>query len=205
MEVTNNYITIKCQIDGKPHESDLEIKASHLSLSVKAGSNDIIVKNLYISVDPYQINRMKIFSSSHKATNGSAALTPGKVITAYGVGKVVASGNPEFVNDGLVVGFLIWGEYSLLKGEYILRKLDPMGFPLSYHVGILGPSGLTAYAGFFELCKPKKGEKVFVSAASGSVGNLVGQYTKLCREQRKGNISQGEAWIRRCIQLQGTD
>ncbi|KAH7546398.1 hypothetical protein FEM48_Zijuj01G0196500 [Ziziphus jujuba var. spinosa] len=134
MEVTNNYITIKCQIDGKPHESDLEIKASHLSLSVKAGSNDIIVKNLYISVDPYQINRMKIFSSSHKATNGSAALTPGKVITAYGVGKVVASGNPEFVNDGLVVGFLIWGEYSLLKGEYILRKLDPMGFPLSYHL-----------------------------------------------------------------------
>ncbi|KAI3724924.1 hypothetical protein L1987_64692 [Smallanthus sonchifolius] len=53
-----------------------------------------------------------------------------------------------------------------------------MGFPLSYHVGLLGLSGLTAYVGLFEICKPKKGEKVFVSAASGSVGNLVGQYAK---------------------------
>nr|POE55201.1 (+)-pulegone reductase [Quercus suber] len=51
-----------------------------------------------------------------------------------------------------------------------------MGFPLTYHVGILGYSGLAAYAGFFEVCKPKKGEKVFVSAASGSVGSMVGQY-----------------------------
>jgi len=54
-----------------------------------------------------------------------------------------------------------------------------MGFPLSYHLGPLAFSGLTAYGGFFEVCKPKKGEKVFVSAASGSVGNLVGQYAKL--------------------------
>ncbi|KDO80266.1 hypothetical protein CISIN_1g027106mg [Citrus sinensis] len=61
----------------------------------------------------------------------------------------------------------------------MLRKFDPMGFPLSYQVGILGFSGLTAYAGLFEIGKPKKGEKVFVSAASGSVGHLVGQYAKL--------------------------
>ncbi|KAF3453690.1 hypothetical protein FNV43_RR04131 [Rhamnella rubrinervis] len=179
MEVTNNYITIKAQIVGKPKESDFEIKALHLALSVEPGSNDIVVKNLYVSIDPYQINRMKISCSSHNATRASAPLTPGEVIEAYGVGRVVASGNPEFEKDDLVVGLLIWGEYSVLKGEYTLRKLDPMGFPLSYHIGILGTSGLTAYGGFFEVCKPKKGEKVFVSAASGSVGNLVGQYAKL--------------------------
>ncbi|PWA60835.1 alcohol dehydrogenase superfamily, zinc-type [Artemisia annua] len=60
----------------------------------------------------------------------------------------------------------------------ILNKLDPMGFPLSYHVGVLRLSGLTAYAGLFEICKAKKGEKVIVSTASGSVGNLVGKYAK---------------------------
>ncbi|XP_060669908.1 2-alkenal reductase (NADP(+)-dependent)-like isoform X2 [Ziziphus jujuba] len=179
MEVSNNYITMKGHIDGKPKEDDFGIKASQLSLSVEPGSNHIIVKNLYVSIDPFQINRMKSFSSLQESAKFAPDLTPDKVIDAYGVGKVVASGNTDFEKDDLVVGLLIWGEYSVLKGEYWLSKLDPMGFPLSYHVGILGMSGLTAYSGFFEVCKPKKGEKVFVSAASGSVGNLVGQYAKL--------------------------
>lgn len=61
------------------------------------------------------------------------------MIDAYGVAKVVASANPEFDKDDLVVGLITWGDYSLLKGgNYMLRKFDPMGFPLSYHVGILG-------------------------------------------------------------------
>ncbi|XP_050379167.1 NADPH-dependent oxidoreductase 2-alkenal reductase-like [Argentina anserina] len=182
MEVTNRYITIRTQVDGHPEESDFElIKTASLSLSLDpAGSIDIIVKNLYVSIDPYHINRMKTQTSSQKVVLPTAAITPGEVIDAYGVAKVVASRIPEFEKDDLVVGFITWGEYSLLKrGNYMLRKLDPMGFPLSYHIGILGLSGLTAYGGFFEVCKPKKGEKVFVSAASGSVGNLVGQYAKL--------------------------
>lgn len=54
------------------------------------------------------------------------------------MGKVLASGNPEFEKGDLVVGLVTWGEYSVLKGEHMLRKLDPLGFPLSYHVGILG-------------------------------------------------------------------
>nr|XP_043630844.1 2-alkenal reductase (NADP(+)-dependent)-like [Erigeron canadensis] len=182
-EVTNKYIAIKAQVDGAPKESDFEVKTERLSLSVKPGTNDIIIKNLYVSIDPYQINRMKTASASQKTTNYAIALAPGEVIDAYGVGKVVASGNPLFQKGDYVVGMISWGEYS--KGEYsisqglILNKLDPMGLPLSYHVGVLGFSGLTAYAGFFQVCKPKKGEKVFISGASGSVGNLVGQYAKI--------------------------
>ncbi|CAB4288606.1 unnamed protein product [Prunus armeniaca] len=179
MEVANRYITIKTHIDGEPKESDFELRTLALDISVDPGSNDIIVKNLYVSIDPYQLNRMKSFSSSQKAIGFAAAITPGETIDAYGVAKVVASGNPEFEKDDLVVGLITWGEYSVLKEGSMFRKLDPLGFPLSYQVGILGFSGLTAYGGFFEVCKPKKGEKVFVSAASGSVGNLVGQYAKL--------------------------
>lgn len=61
-----------------------------------------------------------------------------KVIDAFGVGKVVASDRPEFEEGELVVGLISWAEYSIVKEGSILNKLDTMGFPLSYHVGILG-------------------------------------------------------------------
>ncbi|XP_047177252.1 2-alkenal reductase (NADP(+)-dependent)-like [Vigna umbellata] len=95
------------------------------------------------------------------------------------IGKVVASGNAKFQKDDLVLGVFTWAQYSLVKEGSILRKLESSEFPLSYYLGVLGFNGLSAYAGFFELCKPLKGEKVFVSAAGGAVGNLVGQYAKL--------------------------
>nr|KAJ0193472.1 hypothetical protein LSAT_V11C800415860 [Lactuca sativa] len=70
-------------------------------------------------------------------------------------------------------------EYTIVKGGNMLWKLEAMEFPLSYHISVIGTSGLIAYGGFFQICRPKKGEKVFVSAAAGSVANLVGQYAKL--------------------------
>lgn len=178
-QVINRYVVTKACIDGEPSECDFELKSETISLSLEPGSGDVIVKNLYLSIDPYQLNRMKTQSSSQSLSSLAAAISPGEVIDAYGIAKVLVSENPEFQKDDLVIGLISWGEYSVIKPGDMLRKLDPMGFPLSYHVGVLGFSGLTAYAGFFELCKPKKGEKVFVSAASGSVGNLVGQFAKL--------------------------
>lgn len=59
-------------------------------------------------------------------------------VDAYGVGKVLVSGNPEFEKGDLVAGMITWGEYSRIRKGGIIRKLDAMGFPLSYHVGILG-------------------------------------------------------------------
>ncbi|KAB2079638.1 hypothetical protein ES319_A05G018000v1 [Gossypium barbadense] len=179
MDVVNRYITINNHINIAPQDSDFELKASPLSLSLDPASNVVIVKNLYVSIDPYQLNRMKSFSASQKTSDFAVAIVPGEAIDTYGVGKVVASTNPEFDKGDIVVGLLNWGEFTVVKAGGMLNKLNPMGFPLSYHVGILGFSGLTAYAGLFEICKPKKGEKVFVSAALGSVGNLVGQFAKL--------------------------
>ncbi|OVA00433.1 Alcohol dehydrogenase superfamily [Macleaya cordata] len=190
MEVRNRYVTLKHQLDEdqEPKESDFELKDSIISLeaSTKSSSNNnnyVLVQNLYVSIDPYQINRMKKQSSSHKAINFSFALSPGQVIDAYGVGRVVASTNPGFEKDDLVAGLVGWEDYSLVQGEFMLsflRKIDnTTELPLSHQVGILGLSGLTAYGGFYNVGRPKKGDKVFVSAASGSVGNLVGQYAKL--------------------------
>ncbi|XP_071909531.1 2-alkenal reductase (NADP(+)-dependent)-like [Coffea arabica] len=104
---------------------------------------------------------MKNQSPSERAINFAGDVIPGKCIDGYGVGRVVLSGNPE--KDDLV--FPVLGRVQHNRRGWCHVK---QGF-----------GGLTAYAGFFELCKPKKGEKVFVSAASGSIGNLVGRHAKL--------------------------
>ncbi|KAK1306914.1 NADP-dependent alkenal double bond reductase P2 [Acorus calamus] len=175
MEVSNHYVTIKHDINGSPAESDFELRTTTLALAVLGGSKDVIVKNLYVSIDPYQLNRMKSDSSSRIVSNSSTRIVPGQAINAHGVGRVVASDNPEFEIDDFVVGLLGWEEYSVVKGGDTLSKISSTEFPLSLYAGIFGTSGLTAYVGFFNVCKPKKGEKVFVSAASGSVDMLKDQ------------------------------
>ncbi|XVF29651.1 hypothetical protein REPUB_Repub15cG0140400 [Reevesia pubescens] len=100
-------------------------------------------------------------------------------ITGFGVAKVLESGYPEFKEGDLVWGRTGWEEYSLLKTFEELFKIQHTDVPLSYYTGILGMHGMIAYAGFYEVCSPKKGEHVFVSAASGAVGQLVGQFAKL--------------------------
>ncbi|KMT02879.1 hypothetical protein BVRB_8g194560 [Beta vulgaris subsp. vulgaris] len=181
--ISNKFVTIKHHIDGAPKEEDFELITANISTSSiefeADSSNFVLVKCLHVSIDPYQLNRMKKYSPSHNSIYVATQLVPGKPINGAGIGKVMASGHPEFQKDDLVSGELIWANYVLVEDVKLLRKLDPMGFPLSYHAGIFGLSGLTAYVGFFRLGKPKKGERVLVSAASGSVGNIVGQYAKL--------------------------
>ncbi|PHU21413.1 hypothetical protein BC332_06520 [Capsicum chinense] len=180
MEVKNKYVAIKANINGAPEESDFEIKVENLSHIVEPESKEVVIKNLLVSIDPYQINRMKSQSSSQTSISYATAITPGEVIDTYGVGRVLVSHRPDFKKGDLVAGLLTWGEYTVVKEGSLLNKLDTsLAFPLSYHVGVFGFSGLAAYGGFFEVCKPKPGEKVFVSAASGSIGHLVGQYAKL--------------------------
>ncbi|XP_058107292.1 2-alkenal reductase (NADP(+)-dependent)-like [Magnolia sinica] len=72
-----------------------------------------------------------------------------------------------------------WEEFTLVSKPETPFKIKYTDVPLSYYTSILGMPGLTAYAGFYEICTPKKGEYVFVSAASGAVGQLVGQFAKL--------------------------
>lgn len=82
MEVTNRYTVIKHRIDGTPQESDFELKTETLPLSIQpAGKREVVVKNLYVSIDPYQVNRMKDKSSSQKAINFAGAITTGEVKT----------------------------------------------------------------------------------------------------------------------------
>ncbi|XAR71490.1 Allyl-alcohol dehydrogenase [Bertholletia excelsa] len=152
----------------------MPLKTSTICLKAPEGSNAILVKNLYLSCDPYMRTRMRKMEGSYVDS-----FTPGSPISGYGVAKVLDSGNPNFKKGDLVWGVTGWEEYSLLTTANALFKIQNKDVPLSYYAGILGMAGMTAYVGFYEICSPKKGETVFISAASGAVGQLVGQFAKL--------------------------
>lgn len=80
LQLTNRYVAIKNSIDGTPEESDFEVKSEKLSFN-SMGSEDrkVVVKNLYVSIDPYQLNRMKSYSSSQQAINFASPVIPGQV------------------------------------------------------------------------------------------------------------------------------
>ncbi|KAM3750043.1 hypothetical protein ACB098_04G007900 [Castanea mollissima] len=107
------------------------------------------------------------------------SFAPHSPIVGYGVAKVLESGHPDFKKGDFVWGVTKWEEYSLITMTESLFKIQHTDVPLSYYTGLLGMPGMTAYAGFYELCSPKKGEHVFVSSAFGAVGQLVGQLAKL--------------------------
>jgi NADPH-dependent curcumin reductase CurA len=173
-QVSNKQVVLKDYINGSPKESDMELKTSTITLKVPEGSKAILLKNLYLSCDPYMRNRMV-----KDEGNWVDSFTPGSPITGYGVAKVLDSDDPNFSKGDLVWGYTGWEEYSVLTNPEILFKIEHTDVPLSYYTGLLGMPGMTAYAGFFKICHPKKGETVYVSAASGAVGQLVGQFAKL--------------------------
>ncbi|XP_075661292.1 2-alkenal reductase (NADP(+)-dependent)-like [Castanea sativa] len=175
LEVSNKQVIFKNYVSGFPKESDVYLNTNGtIKLKVPEGSNGLLVKNLYLSCDPYMCNLMKKSISST-----ASSFEPGSPIFGFGVAKVVDSGNPKFKKGDLVWGKTGWEEYSLITDVQNLLKIEHTDVPLSYYSGILGMPGLTAYSGFYEVCSPKKGEYVFISAASGAVGQLVGQFAKL--------------------------
>nr|UWL85802.1 pulegone-reductase [Schizonepeta tenuifolia]WBW02126.1 pulegone reductase [Schizonepeta tenuifolia]7VR2_A Chain A, (-)-pulegone reductase PR1292 from Nepeta tenuifolia [Schizonepeta tenuifolia]7VR2_B Chain B, (-)-pulegone reductase PR1292 from Nepeta tenuifolia [Schizonepeta tenuifolia]7VR4_A Chain A, (-)-pulegone reductase PR1294 from Nepeta tenuifolia in complex with NADPH [Schizonepeta tenuifolia] len=174
-EVSNKQIIFKDYINGFPKESDMILKTSTIKLKVPEGCNDaVLVKNLYLSCDPYMRSRM-----SKLDDNYVPIFIPGSPITGDGVAKVLDSSHPDFKRGDLIRGITGWEEYTLIQSAEFITKIQHTDLPLSYHIGILGMPGLTAYAGFYEISSPKEGETVFVSAASGAVGQLVGQFAKL--------------------------
>ncbi|KAH9615056.1 hypothetical protein KSS87_019924 [Heliosperma pusillum] len=180
-EVSNKQVVLKYYAVGSPKESDLEIRDSKITLKLPEDSNDasILLKNLYLSCDPYMRDRM---SANDRPTYLESFTPHGSAISGYGVSEVVESRHPKFKTGDLVWGFTGWEEYSLLTSpqqSQSLFKIEHTDVPLSYYTGILGMTGMTAYAGFYEVARPKKGDYVYVSAAAGAVGQLVGQFAKL--------------------------
>ncbi len=142
----------------------------------KPKDGEVLVKNLWLSLDPYMRGRM------NDAKSYAAKQELDEVMIGGTVGEVIESKNPKFAAGDKVLGMLGWQQYGLSDGKG-LNKIDASRVPMQAFLGVLGMPGVTAWVGLLDICQPKAGETVVVSAASGAVGSVVGQIAKLkgCR------------------------
>ncbi len=158
---------------GEPAEADFRIEEVPVP---EPGPGQFLARVIYLSLDPYMRGRMR------EAASYAQPVALGEVMTAGAVGEVVKSNHPHFQVGDIVEDTMGWQEYAVGPGR-TARKIDPAQGPISYANGVLGMPGMTAYFGLFEVGQPKPGETVVVSAASGAVGQIVGQLAKIagCR------------------------
>lgn len=154
---------------GWPKPEDFALREAEVA---EPGPGQILVRNLYVSVDPYMRGRM----SSRKSYAEPYALD--KPMHGGAVGRVVASGAEGFAEGDHVLHQLGWREYAVVDAGSAVR-VDPGLAPLSTYLGVLGMPGLTAYAGLTRVAGFKAGDVVFVSGAAGAVGSEVGQIARL--------------------------
>lgn len=170
----NKEIRLASRPAGMPTENNFEIRESVVP-TPKDG--EVLLRTLYISVDPYLRGRMR---------EGRSYIPPfevGQVIVSGAVAEVIESKSSLFApGDIISSGSLPWQLYAVARAE-TLQKVDPRVAPISTAIGILGMPGLTAYFGLLDIGQPQAGETVVVSGAAGAVGTVVCQIAKIkgCR------------------------
>jgi NADPH:quinone reductase len=169
----NKQIVLAQRPEGFPKETDFRLVESTVPTPV---TGEILVRTLYLSVDPYMRGRMNDVKSY------APPVKLGEVMVGGVVGQVAESRHPQFQKGDFVEGFLGWQQFAVSDGKGI-RKIDPNLAPLSTALSVLGMPGLTAYFGLLEIGRPQPGETVVVSGAAGAVGSMVGQIArvKACR------------------------
>jgi NADPH-dependent curcumin reductase CurA len=169
----NHKIVLASRPVGEPKPGDFRLIEE---LAGEPGPNEVLLKTLWLSLDPYMRGRM----SDAKSYAEPAEI--GQAMPGGAVSKVVASNNKAFAIGDIVLGYTGWQAHATSDGSG-LRKIDPTLAPISTALGILGMPGMTAYTGLLNIGKPKPGETLVVAAASGAVGATVGQIGKIkgCR------------------------
>ena len=190
----NLQVLLASRPTGWVKESDFRIVESDIP---KPGEGQVLVKTLYLSLDPYMRGRM------NDQRSYAAKVEIGQVMEGEVVAEVVESGNAKFRPGDTVAGRVGWQRYALSEGSN-LRKVDPALVPVSAYLGVVGMPGVTAWIGLNDIGQPKAGETVVVSAASGAVGSVVGQLAKV-RDCRVVGVAGGAEKCRFVVQELGFD
>lgn len=165
---TNLRVVLASRPTGTVETSNFRIEQAAIP---EPGPGQVLVRNLWLSLDPYMRGRMSDARSYVEPVAVGACMPGGTV------GEVVSSRDPGLAPGDHVVGMLGWQQYGAADAT-ALRKLPPGNLPLQAFLGPLGMPGVTAWHGVREICKPAAGETFVVTAASGAVGSVAGQLAK---------------------------
>jgi NADPH-dependent curcumin reductase CurA len=166
---TNRRVTLAARPVGFPKDSDFAFDEVEVG---EARPGEVLVRTLWVSVDPYQRGRMS------EARSYAKSLELGDVITSQSIGEVVESHDGRYSPGDLVVGQLGWQEYAVARGGS-LRRVPELLDPPTLALHVVGQTGLTAYFGLLDVGQPRPGDTVVASGAAGAVGQVVGQIAKL--------------------------
>jgi hypothetical protein len=167
--VKNKQILLASRPVGEPSPANFKSAESELR---EPGEGEILLKTLWLSLDPYMRGRMSAAKSYAKPVE------PGEMMVGGTVSEVAASKHKDYKPGDVVLSYDGWQQYALSKGMG-LRKLDPKQAPVQTALGVLGMPGMTAYTGLLAIGQPKAKETVVVAAAAGPVGSVVGQIAKI--------------------------
>ena len=169
--MANKRVLLASRPSGWVSEANFRIEEAPLP---QPAQGEVLVKNLWLSLDPYMRGRMSDAKSYVKGVE------LGEVMVGQTVGEVIDSRTAKFAKGDKVLTQTGWQLYGVTRDA---TKVDEKRAPLSCYLGILGMPGMTAYFGLKEIGQPKPGETVVVSAASGAVGSVVGQLASIwgCR------------------------
>jgi NADPH-dependent curcumin reductase CurA len=175
MTTINRQIVLRRRPVGEPRLEDFDLVESPVPAP---DEGEILTRTIYLSLDPYMRGRM----NEGRSYTGGMNPGLGDVMVGGTVGEVIESRTAAYAPGDIVVGFNGWQSYGVARGPG-LRKVDPLVAPVSTALGVLGMPGMTAYVGLLDIGRPRPGETVVVSAASGAVGSVVGQLARIkgCR------------------------
>jgi NADPH-dependent curcumin reductase CurA len=172
-ETKNRQIILASRPVGEPKDENFKLVESTLPQPAK---DEVLLRTLYLSLDPYMRGRMSATKSYAEpvAING--------VMEGGTVSEVVQSQYSNLAKGDIVLGYTGWQSQAIAPGATLI-KIDPNLAPVSTALGVLGMPGMTAYTGLLNIGQPQPGETVVVAAASGAVGAIVGQIAKIkgCR------------------------
>lgn len=185
--IISREVILKSRPSGPPTENDFEIRETALPA---IEGNQILIKNRFMSVDPYMRGRMRA------AKSYAASFPLGEVMTGGAVGEIVESGHPNWNVGDIVLNMNGWREYHISSGIG-LTKVDESIAPMQTFLGVAGMPGQTAYFGLLRIGEPKPHETVLVSAASGAVGGMVCQIAKIkgCRVVGSVGSDEKARWL----------